>query len=128
MLCRVLLCLGLLGPAISVAADRQNQRSDGTPGHRVLAADKGRVCLVDPAGKIEWEYANRAECHDLWLLDNGHVLLPLSRNKIAEVDRDRKIVWEYESKPLAANKAHVEIHAFQPLPEGRVMIAESGNR
>ncbi|MFN9267589.1 MAG: hypothetical protein ACK5V1_02980 [Planctomycetaceae bacterium] len=118
----------LLGPGLCVAADRLNQREDGTPGHRLLAADKGRVCLVDPSGKTEWEYVNKAECHDLWLLENGNVLLPLGRNKIAEVTRDGKIAWEYESRPLASNKAHVEVHAFQPLPEGRVMIAESGNR
>lgn len=120
--------LGMLLPRGGEAADRQNQRADGAPGYRVLAGDKGRVCLVDASGRVEWEYANKAECHDLWLLDNGHVLLPLSRNRIAELDREKKIVWEYESKPIAANPAHVEVHAFQPLPEGRVMIAESGNR
>ena len=54
-------------------------------GYRVLAADKGKVAIVDAAGKVEWEYANNAEAHDLWQLKNGNILLPLNRTTIAEV-------------------------------------------
>jgi hypothetical protein len=37
------------------------------------------------------------------------------------------IVWEYEAKPKAGYYGKVEIHAFQRLPRGLTMIAESGN-
>lgn len=96
-------------------------------GYRVLAADKGKVAIVDAAGKVEWEYANNAEAHDLWQLKNGNVLLPLSRTTIAEVNREKQVVWKYESKPKAGYSGAIEVHAFQPLADGRVMIAESGN-
>ncbi|MCY2967759.1 MAG: PQQ-binding-like beta-propeller repeat protein [Planctomycetota bacterium] len=121
--------LSVLLVASSVFADdaRINVRADGKPGYRLLAADKGRVAIVGADGKVEWEVANKAEVHDLWLLPNGNVLLPVARNKVAELNRDKEVVWEYESKPIESNKKHVEIHAFQPLEDGRVMIAESGN-
>jgi len=95
---------------------------------RVLAADKGRVAIVNGAGAIEWEYANKAECHDLSRLPNGNVLLSTGPATIAEVTPDKKIVWRHESKPAAGNKGRVEVHAFQRLADGRTLIAESGNR
>ena len=41
---------------------------------------------------------------------------------------DKKIVWKYEAKPKAGYKGRVEVHAFQPLPDGRRMVAETGNK
>jgi hypothetical protein len=106
--------------AVSVQADEK-------PQYRVLAADKGKVALVNAKGEVEWEYENKAECHDLWLLPNGNVLMPLSRTVVAEVNKDKKVVWQYESKPKAGYSGRIEVHAFEPLADGRVMIAESGN-
>jgi len=94
----------------------------------VLAADKGVVAIVDGSGKVRWHFENRAEAHDLHLLSNGNVLLPVSRTKIAEVTPDNKIAWSYEAQPKAGYDGRVEVHAFEPLPDGRVMVAESGNR
>lgn len=98
------------------------------PRHRVLAADKGKVTIVDASGKVEWEFANKAECHDLWLLPNGNVLLALGHATIGEVSPDKKIVWKYEAKPKAGYSGRVEVHAFQRLRDGNTMVAESGNR
>jgi hypothetical protein len=96
--------------------------------HRVLAADKGKVAIVNERGEVEWEYANGAECHDLWLLDNGNVLLALGPASIAEVTPGKKIVWRYEARPKDSRTDRVEVHAFQRLADGLTMVAESGNR
>jgi outer membrane protein assembly factor BamB len=47
---------------------------------------------------------------------------------VVEIDpATRQIVWEYDAAESNGNHGkQVEVHAFQPLPEGRVMIAESG--
>jgi hypothetical protein len=103
-------------------------RGEDRPAHRVLGNDRGKTAIVGPGGKVEWEYANRCDGHDLWLLPNGNVLLATGAARVAEVTRDKKIVWQYESKPKKGYKGRVEVHAFQPLGEGRVLIAESGNR
>lgn len=97
-------------------------------GRRVLAADNGKVAIVDGDGKVEWEYPVRAQVHDLWMLPNGNVLLPLGPAKVAEIRPDRTIAWQYESKPQPGNSGRVEVHAFQRLDDGLTMIAESGNR
>lgn len=94
---------------------------------KILAADKGKVAIVDAAGKVEWEYPTKAEVHDLWLLPNGNVLLPLGPATIAEVTPDKKIAWKYDCKHKPGYKGRIEVHAFQPLEGGKVMIAESGN-
>ena len=100
----------------------------GEPSYRVLAADKGKVAIVNAQGKVEWEFANKAETHDIQLLPNGNVLLPMPKSVIAEVNREGKVVWQYECKPKAGYTGRIEVHAFQQLPDGNVMIAESGNR
>lgn len=95
---------------------------------RILAADKGTVAMVDETGKVYWQYQNRAEAHDLHLLPGGNILLPVSRTKIVEVTPEKEIAWSYDAQPRAGYNGRVEVHAFQPLPDGRVMVAESGNK
>src|SRR5688572_22466725 len=96
-------------------------------GRKVLAADKGKVAIVDASGKVEWEYPTKAEVHDLWMLPNGNVLLPLGPATIAEVTPEKKIAWKYDCKHKPGYQGRIEVHAFQPLEDGKVMIAESGN-
>jgi hypothetical protein len=96
-------------------------------GRKVLAADKGKVAIVDASGNVEWEYPTKAEVHDLWMLPNGNVLLPLGPATIAEVTSEKKIAWKYDCKHKPGYKGRIEVHAFQPLDDGKVMIAESGN-
>lgn len=97
------------------------------PAYRVLASDKGRVAIVDAQGKIEWETTTKADCHDLWLLENGNVLFLADRAKVVEMAPDKSVIWEYEARPVESNTKHVEVHAFQRLPGGVTMVAESGN-
>jgi hypothetical protein len=101
--------------------------ADEARGWKVLAADKGHVAIVDAVGKVLWDYPTRAEVHELWMLANGNVLLPLGPATIAEVTPDKKISWKYECKPKPGYTGRIEVHAFQPLDDGAVMIAESGN-
>lgn len=117
---RMLAMLALMASSSSLLA--------ADPAYRVLAADKGKVAIVNAQGKVEWEYANKAEAHDLQLLPNGNVLLPLPKAVIAEVNKEGKIVWQYECKQKEGYKGRIEVHAFQRLPDGNTMIAESGNR
>jgi hypothetical protein len=104
------------------------QEPSAKPAYRVLAADKGHVAIVNAKGEVEWEVANRAEVHDLWLLPSGNVLFTSSPTVIVEMSPEKKVVWKYEAKPKEGYKGGVEIHAFQPLPNGILMVAESGNR
>jgi hypothetical protein len=82
------------------------------------AGDK--VALVSADGKIEWQFP----CHhpqDCWVLANGNLLF-CYREGAREVTRDprHEIVWEYK----AGEKT--EVHACQPLSDGRVLIVENG--
>ncbi|HWG47191.1 MAG TPA: PQQ-binding-like beta-propeller repeat protein [Gemmataceae bacterium] len=113
----------LIGSIVTASAPAEEK-----PTHRVLAADKGHVVLINAKGQVEWEYVNKAECHDLTRLPNGNVLLSTGPATIVEVNPDKKIVWRYESKPKKGYKGRVEVHSFQRLADGGTMIAESGNR
>jgi WD40 repeat protein len=95
--------------------------------YRVLGNDNRKVAIVDTNGKVEWEFQNQFDGHDIHLLPNGNVLLSLSPTIVAEVNKDKKVVWKYESKPKAGYSGRVEVHAFQPIPDDLLMIAESGN-
>ena len=101
--------------------------ADEKPAYSVLAADNGRVALVNAKGEVEWEVANRHEVHDLALLANGNILLPTAPNTVVEMTRGREVVWKYEAKPKEGYKGRIEIHAFQRLDNENTMVAESGN-
>lgn len=96
--------------------------------HRVLAADRGKVAIVNAKGEVEWEVANGHDVHDLALLPNGNILLPTNATTIVEMTPEKKIVWKYVSKPKEGYTGKVEVHAFQRLDNDITMIAESGNR
>jgi hypothetical protein len=93
-----------------------------------LAADSGRVAIVNAKGEVEWEVSNSAEVHDLALLANGNVLFPTGPTTLVEMTPAKEIVWTHTSRPKNGYKGRVEIHAFERLDDGRTMIAESGNR
>jgi hypothetical protein len=117
---RSLLALLLLAPAAAAAEP---------VAHRVLAADRGtgKVAIVGPDGKVEWEFANKHDVHDLHLLPNGNLLTHTSHTTVVEVTPDKQIVWKYEARPKPGYTGRVEVHAFQRLPDGTTMVAESGN-
>lgn len=88
--------------------------------HRFLCTDSagGKVAVVAADGSIEWEYAC-SHPQDCWALPNGNYLFCHAKGAI-EMTPDKKIEWEYR----AGEKT--EVHACQPLPDGRVLVVECG--
>lgn len=99
-----------------------------TAGRRLLIGDdsKGRIAIVEPDGKISWEH-RIGPIHDLALLPNGNILFQESWTRIVEMTPAHDTVWSYDSAKQNGNDGKkVEVHAFQRLPDGTTMIAESG--
>lgn len=108
-------------------AARIYQEADAAAGHRILLQGREQLAIVDAEGKIEWQMP-WGGVHDLHLLRDGHILVQQGAAKIAEIDPATKaVVWSYDSATQNGNAGkRVEVHAFQPLDDGRLMIAESG--
>ena len=96
--------------------------------HRLIAADKGKVAVVEADGKVSWEYPNPFTIHDLARLPNGNLLFQTGPATVVEVSPDKKVVWSYRSKPQPPYSGPVEVHAYQRLANGSTMIAETGNQ
>ena len=95
--------------------------------HRVVLQGKNRLVVLGKDGKVEWE-KKWGGIHDIHVLPNGHIMVQRMPNKVVEIDpKADKVVWEYDSSKANGNDGkRVEVHAFQPLKDGNVMIAESG--
>lgn len=95
--------------------------------HRLITQGNGKLAIVEADGKISWEMP-WGGIHDLHVLPNGNILVEQDMNKVVEIDREtKKVVWTYDSTKANGNEGkRVEIHAFQPLENGDVMIVESG--
>ena len=95
--------------------------------HRLITQGNNRLAIVGADGKVEWEM-KWGGIHDIHVLANGNVMVQEGSNKVAEIDtKQKKVVWSYDSSKQNGNQGKpVEVHAFQPLADGRVMIAESG--
>jgi hypothetical protein len=111
------LCLLLIAcSAVSAAAQ-----------HRLALQGAGKLAIVGRDGKIEWQMP-WGPIHDLHVLENGHLLVQQGAAKVAEIDPAKKeVVWSYDSTKSNGNEGQrIEVHAFQPLAGGALMIAESG--
>lgn len=95
--------------------------------HRVLVQGNGKLAIVDARGRVEWDMP-WGGIHDLHVLANGNIMVQQGASKVVEIDRKRKkVVWSYDSATMNGNRGkRVEVHAFQPLADGNIMIAESG--
>ncbi|MBX7206896.1 MAG: hypothetical protein K1X78_01180 [Verrucomicrobiaceae bacterium] len=88
-----------------------------------LCCDYGgdKVCIVSTDGKIAWQYDCKHP-QDCWKLPNGNILFCFVSGALEVTPtQEKKIVWEYK----APDK--VEVHACQPLTDGKVMIVECGS-
>lgn len=96
-------------------------------GRRVLIQGRGKLAVVDERVQVEWEMPWGA-IHDIHVLKDGHILVQQGGAKVVEIDPAAKaVVWSYDSASQNGNAGkRVEVHAFQPLDDGRLMIAESG--
>jgi outer membrane protein assembly factor BamB len=96
--------------------------------HRLITQGNDKLAIVGTDGKVEWEM-KWGGIHDLHVLPSGNVMVQEGANKVAEIDvKTKKAVWTYDSAASNGNAGkQVEVHAFQPLADGNVMIAESGS-
>lgn len=98
-----------------------------TAQHRLVVQGNDILAIVDAEGVIEWEMP-WGGIHDIHTLPGGNIMVQQGASKVVEIDlRTREVVWTYDSSRQNGNAGReVEVHAFQPLEDGHVMIAESG--
>jgi len=95
--------------------------------NRFVIQGNNRLAVVAAEGAIEWEMP-WGGIHDVHVRADGNILVQQGKSKVVEIDRaTRKVVWSYDSATANGNSGKkVEVHAFQPLDDDRLMIAESG--
>lgn len=96
--------------------------------HRVLGADKKHVAILEPDGKVSWEYPCIGTPHDLTQLANGNVLFINADSEVLEVTPSKEIAWRYKPAPTSPTVKKIEVHAAQRLADGNTLVAETGNR
>lgn len=89
-------------------------------GHPFIAADSygDRVSVVASNGVVEWSFDCKHP-QDCWRLANGNYLF-CHEGGALEMTPEKKIAWEYKAG------TNTQIHACQPLPDGRVLVVENG--
>lgn len=96
-------------------------------GHRFATQGENRLAIVAADGSIEREMP-WGGIHDIHRLPNGHFMVQRGAAEVVEIDpKTGEVVWSYDSGRQGGNEGKpVEVHSFQPLADGSVMIAESG--
>jgi outer membrane protein assembly factor BamB len=112
---------------LALAACFALHSSERAEAHRLLVQGNDTLAIVAGNGAIEWEMPWGA-IHDVHRLANGNFMVQSGAAKVVEIDPTKKqVVWSYDSATQNGNAGKpVEVHAFQLLPNDRVMIAESG--
>jgi hypothetical protein len=111
--------LAALTPRLSAAQEQPAAApkpiQDGK-GHQFVCTDytAGKVFIVNPEGKVEWEYSS-GTCNDVWALPNGNLLFNTGHG-VKEVTRQKAVVFNYESSS--------EIYACQRLTNGHTFVGE----
>ena len=105
---------------LAVTGWHQEAQAEAAARHRFLCCDYqgNKVAIIAADGSIEWEFPAQTP-QDCWFLPNGNVLF-CYQNGAKEVSHDKKVVWEYKAP------AQAQCHSCQPLPDGRVLVAECG--
>lgn len=100
-------------------------------GHRVALQGGDQLMILAADGSTEWK-RNWGGIHDLHVLPNGNLMVQEGAAAVVEIDKDSKdVIWKYDSRSQnttakkGTNEKPIEVHTFQPLPNGRVMIAET---
>jgi len=96
-------------------------------GHPIVIQGNNKLARLNQDGDIEWEM-KWGGIHDIHVLPTGNIMVQERNRKIVEIDpQTRKVVWSYDCTTQNANQGkRIEAHAFQPLANGHIMIAESG--
>lgn len=92
----------------------------------VLLQGKGKLALWSD-GKIAWEMP-WGGIHDIHRGDDGKIYVQKDMKEVCAIDPEKKdVVWRYDSTKSNGNEGkRLEVHAFQPLKDGSLMVAESG--
>jgi hypothetical protein len=114
----------------------------GTPAGVIPEAPNGaadnRVILVDPSGRIVWQYGQFGQTgsgHDqlsapvqcTWL-PNAHVLITDQGNgRIIEVTLTKKIVWQYPGSNTNPDDQLNSPNSAELLENGHILIADENN-
>lgn len=95
--------------------------------HRVVIQGNNKLAIVEEDGEIEWQMP-WGGIHDIHVLASGNIMVQQNNRKVVEIDPEKKeVVWSYDCTISNGNQGRkVEVHSFQPLEDGNVMIAESG--
>jgi len=103
-------------PAAQEPAPAAPRAVQAGKGHHFVCTDytAGKVFIVNPEGKVEWEYT-AGHCNDLWALPNGNLLFNTGHG-VKEITRQKAVVFDYQSSS--------EIYACQRLANGNTFIGE----
>ncbi len=95
--------------------------------HALVIQGNETLAIIDSNGEVEWQM-NWPGIHDMHVLPSGNIMVQHGWGEVVEIDRATKqIVWCYNSAVMNGNLGQpVEVHSFQPLADGTVIIAESG--
>jgi len=93
----------------------------------VLLQGDGKLAILAADGAIEWQMP-WGGIHDLHRLANGHILVQQDMVRVVEIDPVQKaVVWSYDAGKQNGNDGRrVEVHAFAPLADEHLLVAESG--
>jgi len=114
----------------------------GTPAGVIPQAPNGapdnRVILVDPFGRIVWQYGRFGQTgsgpnllntpvQSTWL-PNSHVLITdQGNNRIIEVNLAKRIVWQYPGSNTNAADQLSSPNSAELLENGHILIADENN-
>lgn len=114
----------------------------GTPAGVIPQAPDGvldnRVLLVDPFGRIVWQYGQFGQTGSgsnllntpvqcAWLPDAHVLITDQANNRIIEVNLAKKIVWQYPGSNSNATDQLSGPNSAELLENGNILIADQGN-
>jgi len=94
----------------------------------VLIIAKGGLSVIETDGQVSW-HMPWSGAHDLHVDKQGYFYAQRrGTREICKIDpKTKEVVWSYAADKSNGNEGkNIEAHAFQPLGDGRMMIAESG--
>jgi outer membrane protein assembly factor BamB len=93
--------------------------------HSFIANQQRKLCRFDSSGDMQWSMDINGAPHDLHVLPSGNILTH-QKTELIEIDpKSKQIVWKFDAKTLC-KKDKVEVHSVQPIGDGNVMVAVSG--
>ncbi len=97
--------------------------------HPVALQGGGKLVKLDADGSLQWELPWQG-IHDIHVLANGNLMVQRGAATVVEIDHQSKqVIWSYDASQRNGNRGkRVEVHSFQPLEDGHVMIAETSTK